>query len=185
MVRCSLSRRVPHVVSSLVTLAFIVGASVVSGSVVSCSGTAVLDAGDSLACETGHDCGSTICRCEDDTVLLSSLCEKEECKTSDEVCARRCQDADHGSSLTSVDITSEESPLAAPFCETICARLQIGGCESGCDPFFTGCEAEVVCDPELEALYACLANEAVLSCEDGAVAFSGCAAPPGLCTVAP
>lgn len=177
MVRWCLFARVALAAGTLVTVAI---------GVVSCSGTAVLSTQDPLACEPGHGCGSTLCRCEDETVLMASLCENEVCQQDDDVCDRRCTNGEHGRALDNASVETEESRLAVPFCQTLCTRMQIGGCETGCDPLFEGCEAEVECAVDREAFYECLANEAVLSCEDGAVAFTGCASEAlGLCSVAP
>jgi hypothetical protein len=139
----------------------------------SCSGTAVLGTSDPLACESGHGCGSVFCACEDQTVLLASLCEEEECQDAGAVCGRRCADGDHGALVS--QSKPEGDAFATPECPTLCTRLLIGGCELGCEPYFDACAESAECSPAADALLSCLANQAVVGCEAGAVSFSGCA----------
>jgi hypothetical protein len=163
--------------SILLTALLVLGAAATS-----CSGTAVHRPFDELACEDGHGCGVAFCECEDEALLFTSMCEADACVSTEDICERRC--AGHGGVRANAGHSG--GALAAPLCGQLCERLRASGCQTGCPPLFDECVApSPACDPGVTALFDCMAQEAVLSCEAGAIAIAGCSAQIGFCQPGP
>lgn len=148
------------------------------GAVASCSGQATHRPDQELVCEAGHGCGVAFCACQDDVLLFTSLCEGDVCTSTEEICSRRC--AERGG--TKANAGHAEGELAAPLCGQLCQRLRASGCETGCEPLFDACAApDPTCAPGVVGLFECMAQEAVLGCDAGAITISGCSPDLGFC----
>jgi hypothetical protein len=143
-----------------------------------CGGTTVLDAPDPKACASGHGCPMVGCACGDGSVVLDTTCELGKCLPPEEVCADRC--ADFGGPKSAFASDDDEVPV--PGCDTLCTRLQINGCELGCDTLFSTCRTPSTCSPAAASFWRCVTENAVISCEDNAAHITGCDATAyGLC----
>jgi hypothetical protein len=137
--------------------------------IVSCGGTAVLDAPDPKACPDGHGCPMAACICKDGSLALDTTCQLGECRGEQAVCDELCEGFDGTESV----ITSQNDEVPIPNCETFCTRLSINGCELGCDTLFSECLTPTTCGAA-KAVWDCLVDDAVFTCIDNAVHISGC-----------
>ncbi len=135
-----------------------------------CGGTTVVDAPDPDACASGHGCPMVGCACTDGSVVLDTTCERGECLPPEELCRERCDL--YGGPARAVVTPSDEVPV--PGCDTFCSRLQVNGCELGCDTLFTTCLTPSSCSEAAAAFWRCAVNEAVITCEDNSVHVQGC-----------
>ena len=136
----------------------------------SCGGTSVFDAVDPKACGSGHGCPTAACLCNDGSAVLDTTCELGSCRDSQALCEERCDSLE---GLASV-IESSTDEVALPQCEQICARVEINGCELGCDTLFSECVPPTSCSDAAKSFWDCVASDAVFSCRDNAVRVEGC-----------
>ncbi len=138
--------------------------------VVACGGTAVFDAPDPKACGTGHGCPMAACTCGDGSVVLDTTCELGDCLSVDEVCSARCEPFEGVSGA----LATEDDQVPLPSCDTFCTRLSVNGCELGCDTVFSACLAPSGCGADGSSFWSCVAEDAVITCEENVVRVQGC-----------
>jgi hypothetical protein len=138
--------------------------------VVGCGGTSVFDAPDPTACGDGHGCPMAACSCNDGSIVLDTTCVLGECRDVAEICDAGCEGLDGVASV----FATEGDSVAIGNCDQICARVEINGCELGCDTLFSECLPATTCSQTAAAFWNCVANDAVLSCRDNSVRVEGC-----------
>jgi hypothetical protein len=156
--------RRPHVIA----IALLAGAGALTAA--ACNGTAVFDAPDPDACASGHGCPMVACACADGSAMLDTTCSRGHCGSPDEICLDRCEP--FGGLIGTLATADDE--VAVPGCDTFCTRLDIHGCELGCDTLFSACRAPSSCSEGAGAFWQCVVNDAVLTCIDNAVRVERC-----------
>jgi hypothetical protein len=137
---------------------------------VACNGTTVFDHPDPTACPVGHGCPMVGCACGDGSLALDTTCVSGECRPQAEVCAELCAENDG----VVGQFTTPDDRVPVPGCETFCTRLQINGCELGCDTLFSECVESSTCDATATSFWGCIVNEAVITCDDNVARVEGC-----------